>query len=72
MTPSDTAMRRQLRTKCGFTTTEAGDAGLIDWLLKQMAYEKTDLTIVFRRLSQFSTAEGADNGDVMGFWCDAT
>ena len=64
------AMRRQLRTKCGFTTTEAGDAGLIDWLLKQMAYEKTDHTILFRRLSKFSTAEGADNDVVMGLFKD--
>ena len=64
------AMRRQLRTKCGFATTEAGDAGLIDWLLKQMAYEKTDHTILFRRLSKFSTAEAADNDVVMGLFKD--
>ncbi len=64
------AMRRQLRNKCGFTTTEKGDAGLIDWLLKQMAYEKTDHTVLFRRLSQFSTADAADNGGVMGLFKD--
>ena len=64
------AMRRQLRNKVGFTTTEAGDAGLIDWLLKQMAYEKTDHTILFRRLSRFNTAEGADNGEVMSLFKD--
>jgi len=64
------AMRRQLRTKFGFTTTEAGDAGLIDWLFKQMAYEKTDHTILFRRLSRFSTAEGVDNSEVMGLFKD--
>lgn len=64
------AMRRQLRAKFGFTTTEAGDAGLIDWLFKQMAYEKTDHTILFRRLSRFSTADGADNASVMGLFKD--
>ncbi|MDL2336596.1 MAG: YdiU family protein [Pseudomonadota bacterium] len=64
------AMRSQLRNKCGFTTTQPGDAGLIDWLLKQMAYERTDHTILFRRLSQFSTADGADNACVMGLFKD--
>ncbi|MDO9315904.1 MAG: YdiU family protein [Burkholderiaceae bacterium] len=64
------AMRRQLRNKLGFTTTEAGDAGLIDWLLKQMAYEKTDHTILFRRLSRFSSAEGTDNSEVLGLFKD--
>jgi uncharacterized protein YdiU (UPF0061 family) len=64
------AMRSQLRNKCGFTTTQPGDAGLIDWLLKQMAYERTDHSILFRRLSQFSTADGADNACVMGLFKD--
>ena len=63
-------MRRRLRAKCGLTTTQAGDAGLIDWLLKQMAYERTDHTILFRRLAGFNSAEGADNSTVMSLFKD--
>ncbi len=63
-------MRRRLRAKCGLTTTQPGDAGLIDWLLKQMAYERTDHTILFRRLAGFNSAEGADNSTVMSLFKD--
>ena len=64
------SMRRRLREKCGLVTTQAEDAGMIDWLLKQMAYERTDHTLFFRRLAGFSTAAGADNSAVMGMFKD--
>jgi len=64
------SMRRRLREKCGLATTQAEDAGMIDWLLKQMAYERTDHTLFFRRLAGFSTAAGADNSAVMGMFKD--
>ncbi len=64
------AMHLRLRRKCGLTTAHKGDAGLIDALLKQMAYEQTDHTILFRRLSTFSTAKGADNSAVMDLFND--
>ncbi len=64
------AMRLRLRRKCGFTTARKDDAGLIDALLKQMADEQTDHTLLFRRLATFSTAEGADNSAVMGLFND--
>ena len=64
------AMRLCLRRKCGFTTAHKDDAGLIDTLLKQMAHEQIDHTIVFRRLSAFSSAEDADNSAVMGLFND--
>ena len=64
------AMRRRLRSKCGFTTAQKDDAGLIDSLLKQMAEENTDHTILFRRLSTFSTAKGADNSQLMSLFND--
>ncbi len=62
------AMRRRLRSKCGLTTAQKDDARLIDDLLKQMAQENTDHTLLFRRLATFSTAEGADNSHVMGLF----
>ena len=64
------SMRRRLREKCGLATTQKEDAGMIDWLLKQMAYERTDHTLFFRRLASFSTAAGADNSVVMGLFKD--
>ena len=64
------AMRRRLRSKCGLVTAQKDDAGLLDALLKQMAHEQTDHTILFRRLSTFSSAEGADNSPVMGLFND--
>ena len=66
------AMRRRLRSKCGLSTTQKGDAGLIDSLLNQMIQERTDHTILFRRLSTFSTAESADNGHVKSLFKDAS
>ena len=66
------AMRRHLRSKCGFTTAQIDDARLIDDLLRQMAHENTDHTVLFRRLSRFSTAEGADNSAVMSLFTDTT
>lgn len=64
------AMRRRLRNKCGLATAHKGDAELIDALLKQMADEQTDYTILFRRLSTFRTVEDADNSPVMGLFHD--
>jgi uncharacterized protein YdiU (UPF0061 family) len=64
------AMRRRLRNKCGLATTQDTDAGMIDWLLKQLAYERVDYTVFFRRLAEFSTAEGADNSRVTGLFKD--
>ncbi len=65
------AMRRRLRLKCGLATARKEDPSLIESLMKQMAHEQTDHTILFRRLSTFSTATGADNSHVMGLFNDS-
>jgi uncharacterized protein YdiU (UPF0061 family) len=55
------ALKRQMRAKLGLATEHEGDTALIDGLLKCMAADAADFSITFRRLAQFSTAEGARN-----------
>ena len=58
------ALGRRLRAKFGLRTHEPDDIALIDVLLELMARERTDHTILFRRLARFDTHEGAMNADV--------
>jgi uncharacterized protein YdiU (UPF0061 family) len=58
------ALKRQMRAKLGLATEQDGDTALIDGLLKCMATDAADFSITFRRLAQFSTAEGARNDPV--------
>ncbi len=64
------AMQSRMRAKLGLKTAQEGDAAIIDGLLKLMAGERTDYTIALRRLSGFSTAEGADNAAVRDLFVD--
>jgi uncharacterized protein YdiU (UPF0061 family) len=64
------AMPAKMRAKLGLSTQQEGDAEIIDGLLRRMAQDRTDYTIAFRRLSRFSTAEGADNAAVRDLFLD--
>jgi serine/tyrosine/threonine adenylyltransferase len=64
------SLRGLLRAKCGLATSLHNDGALVDWLLKQMAAEKSDYTKVFRQLSNFSTADGASNAELMDLFRD--
>jgi uncharacterized protein YdiU (UPF0061 family) len=64
------ALAAQMRAKLGLATEQDGDPALADGLLQRMAADRTDFTIAFRRLSTFSTAEGARNKDVRDLFLD--
>jgi uncharacterized protein YdiU (UPF0061 family) len=64
------AMATKMGAKLGLATQQDGDASLIDGLLKRMAQDRTDFTIAFRRLSQFSAADGADNTAIRDLFLD--
>jgi uncharacterized protein YdiU (UPF0061 family) len=64
------ALAARMRAKLGLATEQEGDPALIDGLLQRMAADRTDFTIAFRRLSTFSTAEGAANKDVRDLFLD--
>jgi uncharacterized protein YdiU (UPF0061 family) len=64
------ALGARMRAKLGLATEQDGDAALVDGLLQRMAADRTDFTIGFRRLSTFSTAEGAPNKDVRDLFLD--
>ena len=58
------AIESRMRAKLGLITAHDSDRDLIDGLLRCMAQDRADFTITFRRLADFSTAEGADNSAV--------
>jgi len=64
------ALESRMRSKLGLATAQDSDRELIDGLLKRMAQDKADFTITFRRLADFSTAEGADNSAVRDMFID--
>jgi uncharacterized protein YdiU (UPF0061 family) len=64
------AMTARMCAKLGLATERDGDTGLIDGLLKLMAQDKTDFSITFRRLGDFSTAADADNSAVRDMFID--
>ena len=64
------SLRGLLRAKCGLATSLHNDGALVDWLLKQMAAEKTDYIKVFRQLAHFNTADGASNAELMDMFRD--
>jgi uncharacterized protein YdiU (UPF0061 family) len=64
------ALEQKMRAKLGLATAQDDDRHLIDGLLKRMAADKADFSISFRRLAQFSSAEGAPNADVRDMFID--
>ena len=64
------ALEQKMRAKLGLATVQDDDRHLIDGLLKRMAADKADFSISFRRLAQFSSAEGAPNADVRDMFID--
>jgi uncharacterized protein YdiU (UPF0061 family) len=64
------ALTARMRAKLGLSTEQQGDHVLVDGLLQRMAADHTDFSIAFRRLSRFSTAQGAANTDVRDLFLD--
>lgn len=64
------ALTRHMRAKLGLATEHDADTELIDGLLKLMAAGRADFSITFRRLAQFSSAEGARNDAVRDLFLD--
>ena len=64
------ALESKMRAKLGLATEHVDDRQLIDGLLKRMAADKADFSITFRRLAQFSTADGALNAPVRDLFLD--
>ena len=51
----------KMRAKLGLTTAHDGDQALIDTLLKLMAQDRCDFTIMWRRLASFDSSAAARN-----------
>ena len=66
------ALMTQLRAKLGLLEARDEDQALSDDLLKLMAADHVDFTIVWRSLSGFSTAAGADQSAVRDYFVDRT
>jgi uncharacterized protein YdiU (UPF0061 family) len=64
------ALLARMRAKLGLASEREDDSALIDGLMHRMAQDRADFTITFRRLAQFSTAEGAGNEDVRDLFLD--
>ncbi|MBC7993563.1 MAG: YdiU family protein [Rhizobacter sp.] len=64
------ALEQKMRAKLGLATEQDSDRDLIDGLLKRMAADRSDFSISFRRLAQFSTADGAANAPVRDLFID--
>ncbi|WKB53263.1 protein adenylyltransferase SelO [Eleftheria terrae] len=63
-------MEARMRAKLGLRQALAADRELIDDLLRLMAQDRADLTITFRRLCDFSSADTADNRPVRDLFID--
>ncbi|MEY4563850.1 MAG: hypothetical protein RLZZ618_3127 [Pseudomonadota bacterium] len=64
------ALMARMRAKLGLLTQQQGDQALVDGLLKRMAADKTDFTILFRRLSLFRSEAGARNDELRDLFID--
>lgn len=64
------AMVARLAAKIGLASVQEGDSGLIDALMTQMAKEKVDFTILFRRLASFDSAPNANNSALRDLFID--
>jgi uncharacterized protein YdiU (UPF0061 family) len=53
------ALQRRLGAKLGLAAARDGDAALIDDWLRLLASERTDFTIAWRRLGEFSAADSS-------------
>ena len=64
------AMLAQWRAKLGLATARDEDQVLADDLLRRMAADRSDFTIAWRRLAQFSSADGESNNSVRDLFVD--
>jgi len=64
------ALDRRMRAKLGLQTETPADRDLIEGLLKRMAADKSDFSIIFRRLAGFDSSEGALNAAVRDLFLD--
>ena len=64
------ALKSRMGAKFGLRGQRPEDEALIDALLRLMAAERTDYSILFRRLAQFSTDAGAVNDPVRDLFID--
>ncbi|HWP19825.1 MAG TPA: YdiU family protein [Burkholderiaceae bacterium] len=64
------ALEARMRAKLGLAADEPQDRALVEDLLQLMAQERTDYTIAWRRLCDFRTEPGADNGAVRDLFVD--
>lgn len=64
------ALESRLRAKLGLASVQDGDSALADDLLRLAAAERTDYTILWRRLASFSSTPGADNATVRDLFVD--
>lgn len=64
------ALESRLRAKLGLASARDDDGALADDLLRLAAAERTDYTIMWRRLSAFSSADAAENASVRDLFLD--
>jgi len=64
------AIQARMRARLGLASAQAGDAELVDDLLRLLAQDGCDYTITLRALGRFSTAPGADNAVVRDWFVD--
>jgi uncharacterized protein YdiU (UPF0061 family) len=65
-----TAMVGRFAAKLGLVSSEAGDAELVDDLLRLMAAARADFTITFRRLAGFDSSPRAGNDPIRDLFVD--
>lgn len=64
------AFMRRFRAKLGLQAQEEGDEGLLESLLQLMHAWRTDFTLLFRRLADFDSADGAANTALADLFVD--
>ncbi len=66
----ESAFAARFAAKLGLLGRQDGDVELIDTLLRLMASEQTDFTILFRRLADFDSEGDADNAAIRDLFRD--
>ncbi|MCB2019176.1 MAG: YdiU family protein, partial [Burkholderiaceae bacterium] len=69
-TTFERAFRQRLAAKFGLRGEREGDLELIDMLMRLLASERTDFTILFRRLADFDSRADADNAALRDMFRD--
>jgi uncharacterized protein YdiU (UPF0061 family) len=69
-TTFERAFRLRLAAKFGLLGEREGDLELIDMLMRLLASERTDFTILFRRLADFDSRADADNAALRDMFRD--